>query len=225
MPTYQWYAKAIGAYTRDSNEAINNAWMIWQTLQIEGWTLNAVSGLLGNIGYESGYNPWRWQNDIISVPSLSGVQGYGLVQFTPSGKYILDTRAQSLYGYDPNYYNHNGSASDGYAQILFIDLYADYYPTSAYPETYAQYKASSQTPEYLAEAWLYNYERPQSPNPTQRAAEARYWFDLLSSGPTPPPPPVPTPLTDYMKAVLASTKKMRRKQDDDTSKHKRTLSF
>lgn len=228
MPTYQWYAKPTGGYLRDSVEAINNAWMIYNTLAVQGWSLNAVCGILGNIRYESYYNPWRWQSDIISTPSTTGLQGYGLFQFTPSGKYILDTRAQVLIGYAPNYLGHTGAASDGRAQCMFVDLYADdpnvgYYATSSYPLSYQQYRVSLYTPEYLAEAWLYNFERPQSPNPAQRAAEARYWYDLLSSGPTPPPPP--TQLTNYMKAVLGTVRKGRRKEEDDIAKRKRTLSF
>lgn len=223
MPTYQWYAKNFQGYFKESGEAVNNANMIYQVLAGRGWTLNAVSALLGNMEYESGYNPWRWENDIIRQPSNTERKGYGLTQFTPSGKYILDPRAQILTGFNPNYYGHNGDPSDGNAQMLFVDQYADYYPTTAYPMTYAQFKASTDTPEYLAAVWLYNYERPADPNPYQRGQIARYWYDFLSNEPPPPEPPTPTTLTDWMKAVLASRQYIKRKDDDDTSKRKRTL--
>lgn len=200
LETYNWQAQAYGAFTRTGGAAIGNAVLTYRELASRGWTLNAVCGLLGNIGYEGGYNPWRWQSDIIGVPSMSGVQGYGMVQFTPSGKYILDTRAQVLPGYNPNYSNHAGSPEDGHAQVVYIDLYADYdSSTTAYPISYADYKVTNLPPEDCATIWLYNYERPLTPVAPPRRAEARYWYDLLyhisADTPVPPPPPPPTPTT------------------------------
>ena len=61
-----------------------NAKYIWYALQNNGWTLNAVCGMLGNMQAESAINPGRWQSD--RVGNMSG--GYGLVQWTPATKYI-----------------------------------------------------------------------------------------------------------------------------------------
>ena len=47
-----WYAKKYGAYSRDSAEAKANAEEIYTVLAGHGWTVNAVSALLGNFGYE-----------------------------------------------------------------------------------------------------------------------------------------------------------------------------
>ena len=181
-----WYAKKYGAYSRDSAEAKANAEEIYTVLAGQGWTVNAVSALLGNFGYEGGYNPWRWESDDVlnyGDPAIgtSYSHGYGLAQFTPAGKYIDDSRAQAFPGYGPNYNDQQGSLTDGNAQILFIDGYADYYSTSAYPLSYSEFKRSSETPEYLAAAWVYNYERPADPTATiaGRQQEARYWFDYL----------------------------------------------
>ena len=192
--TASWHAKKTGGYSRTSIEAIDNANMIYAVLYNEGWTLNAICGVLGNMGAESGYNPWRWQSDKIGVSTGSPWtnKGYGLVQFTPGGKYINDSRAKAMPGYGPNFSDKVGNIADGNAQILFVDSYADYYPTRAYPMSFAEFKASTSDPGTLAKAWLYNYERPADPGATEadRAENGRYWFQVLS-GEIPPDPPDP----------------------------------
>ena len=191
-----WHAKVTGAYSRDSTEAIENAQMIYGTLYAQGWTVNAVSGMLGNMGAESGYNPWRWQSDKVGVSTGSPWtnKGYGFVQFTPAGKYIDAAAAKAFPGYGPNFSDKVGLVSDGYAQILFVNQYADYYTTDAYPLSFADFKVSKESPGYLARAWLYNYERPEDPGATeeQRAKNANYWYQILS-GEEPPPDPGPGP--------------------------------
>ena len=198
-----WYAKKTGAYARDSNEAISNAQAIYSLLFGRGWTLNAICGLLGNIHKESGYNPWRWQSDRVGASTGSPWtnKGYGLVQFTPAGKYINSARGYD--GYGPNFSDKTGSPSDAYSQLVYVDTQEGYYQTSAYPLSYEEFKHSGQTPEYLASAFLYNYERPADPASTEgeRREAARYWWNLLSGGlpepdpgdPDPPVPPDPEP--------------------------------
>lgn len=188
-----WHVKEIGAYANDSAEAIDNATMIWGILKNKGWTLNAVCGVLGNIGYESGYNPWRWQGDL--VPSITQSpwtnKGYGFTQFTPGGKYINDDNAKAIPGYGPNFADSVGNVNDGYAQIVFLDTWADYYPTSRFPISYADYKVSATNPGELAVVWLYNYERPgdmPSEEPKRRQ-EGDYWFKTLSGVDPPGPDP------------------------------------
>lgn len=186
-----WHVKDKGGFANDSTEALDNATLIYGILSGYGWTLNAVAGLLGNVCVESGLNPWRWQNNHIGASTGSPwtSSGYGLVQFTPASKYIDDSRAQSFEGYGPNFSDRKGSANDGDAQLEFVDKYADYAKTDAYPLTYAQYKASTADAEYLAAAWLYNYERPADPSASiaSRKANAKYWYEALS-GVTPTPP-------------------------------------
>lgn len=204
-----FYAKKFNAYSRDSNEAINNATEIYAILLGRGWTIYAVCGMLGNVGYESGYNPWRWQGDNVQpVGNYPWTNiGYGLVQFTPASKYISSEQAHSLPGYAPNFSNSVGNSTDGYSQVLFVDQYADYYPTVTYPETYNEFKSSTKNEKYLASAWLYNYERPADPSATEslRQAEAEYWYDILSEIIPPPDPPDPPikkkkmPLYMYLK--------------------------
>lgn len=190
-----WNVKTTGGFASDSTEAIENAYEIYGLLSARGWTINAVAGLLGNMGAESGYNPWRWQNDEVlkSTQSPWTNHGYGLTQFTPGGKYI--NAASSYSGYGPNFADRQGKYTDGIAQILFLDEHADYYKTAAFPFDYAAYKSSTENPGYLARAWLYNYERPLDPTATeaQREAYGIYWWEILSGAtpPTPPEPPEP----------------------------------
>lgn len=206
-----WSAKAQGAYARTSQEAYGNAICIYTVLSALGWTLNAVAGILGNIEYESGYNPWRWQNDILvsqnDAAALASLEhGYGLFQFTPANKYIGNPNATQFTEYAPNFSDAAGNPDDGSAQLRYMDGYSDYSPSQSYPVSFSDYKQSTDSPEYCASIWLYNYERPANPGATEygRRQAARYWFDALS-GYTPGPDPGPwgtsykMPLYMYLK--------------------------
>lgn len=183
-----WHTKAVGAYARTSNEAKENAVEIYNILSAKGWTLNAISGVIGNIGWEGGYNPWRWQSDdVIShldLPSINYQSGhaYGLFQFDPAGSYINNTTAQSYSGFGPNFNDQFGSLRDGNAQVLLVSNNGTggYIQTASYPLSFQQYQQSNATPEYLALAWFYNFERGVG-HETDRQNEARYWYDLLPS--------------------------------------------
>lgn len=185
-----WVNQKYGGLSQSSAGAESNVIMFRDILQPIGWSLGAIAALAGNSEYEGGLNPWRWENDDVlsygdPLIDTSYSQGYGLFQFTPAGKYISDSRAQALTGYGPNYDDVTGSQNDGTAQLLFVNSYADYYPTSTYPLTFPEFKVSNQIPEYLAAAWVYNYERPADPAATiaGRQVAARYWYDFLEGQP------------------------------------------
>ena len=64
--------------------------------------------------------------------------------------------------------------------------------------SYAEFKASTKSPEYLASVFLDTYERPAYPEETRadREKAARYWYNYLvqydpDTPPTPPEPPEP----------------------------------
>lgn len=197
-PYATWQAKKYGAYGRSSQEAFDNAICTYNLLSSLGWSICAICGVYGNIEAESGYNPWRWEGDDVldyGDPRIasSSVHGYGFPQFTPAGKYILDSNAQAFDGYAPNFDNVTGDPFDGDAQLRFIDQYADYIAKPAYPLSYEEYKVDMTSPEYSARAWLINYERPgdQSESVQEyRASIARYWYDILIEyDPSEPIPP------------------------------------
>lgn len=197
-----WYAKATGAYARESNEAYQNALMAWGILNSRGWSLLAFCGFWGNVGSESGWNPWRWQSDVVlpvGDPRISYQNGhaYGLPQWDAASKYI--NGGQSYSGYAPNYSDRAGNVSDGNAQINFLDDTAvssgQYFPNPSYPYqvTYDQYKAltleGGSSYEYVTRAWFHNYERGTWDN--QRVISCEYFYNALS-GVDPPTPPTPT---------------------------------
>lgn len=182
LPSASWHAKNTGGYSRTSQEAFDNAICTYAELSRRGWTLNAICAVYGNMEAESGYNPWRWESDNVpSYPSMPSY-GYGLPQFTPSSKYIDSAYAQAYTNYNPHWSDHTGSPDDGEAQIQFIDEHADYYSTTAYPLSYAEFKVSTMSAGDLAKAWLYNYERPADPTSTEndRADCAEYWYGVLA---------------------------------------------
>lgn len=204
MPPHSWHTKPTNAYDKTSTEAIENAMCIYDLYHSYGWTLNAIAGVLGNIGWESGYNPWRWNMTIPAStdPIWTSTGAYGLVQFHPPSKYISDSRAQAMQGYGPNFSDVSGNIYDGQAQMEFVNYYADYIPTpSHYPISYSDFKITNDTPENCALIWMYNYERfgtPTQQDIDRRCGDARYWYDLLAQydpdvPPTPPTPPTPIP--------------------------------
>lgn len=145
-----------------------NAKYIYKFLTSKGWTINAISGMLGNMQTESNINPGIWQNLDSGNTSL----GFGLVQWTPATKLIEWANSKGI------------SYSDIDTQLNRI-LYEmesgiQYYPTDEYPETFKEFSKSTMDVEYLAYTFLNNYERPADRNQPQRQTQARFWYDYLS---------------------------------------------
>ena len=184
-----WNAKNSGPYVLGSTEANENAVMIHDLLSSWGYGYNSICAILGNIGYESGYNPFRWQGDVILfnyqnnlIDNQTG-HAYGLLQFDPAGQYIHNTAAQSYADYSPNFANQPGFPKDGAGQLQYMNYIAipingAHIPTQDYPLTFAQFKQSTANVDYLTNAWLYNYERGTPAN--DRLVHARYWYEHLS---------------------------------------------
>lgn len=180
-----WHCKKTGAYDETGAEAYDNAVMIQTFLSGKGWGFNAICAVIGNIGHEGGYNPWRWQSDSVLAKGSSQIysksHGYGLMQFTPASNYI--NNAGSFSGYGVNYADEVGSQSDGDAQLALMDsnILGGYIKTSSYPLTFSEFKTSTADVEYLASAWLYNFERPYNPSASvaARRASAKYWYNKL----------------------------------------------
>ena len=155
-----WHAKNIGGYDKTSVEAQDNAVMIYFALSKYGWEINAVAGLLGNIGAESGYNPWIWEGNVRFASTDTGNpgmgnpngNGYGLVQFTPSGNYCLSPIAQARPTFGPNWTDIPGNINDGTAQCEFIHIThaGAYISTQDYPETYDEFIISNKDADHLA---------------------------------------------------------------------------
>lgn len=202
-----WYAKPSGGYSTTDNEAQQNMFMVSQILQDYGWSMVAIAGLLGNVGAESGFNPWRWQKDRVNYD-----KGYGLVQFTPADYYIGGRGTEvGIVGYAPNLsvseQTTGASETDGEAQLQVIEVYHDdkfldrrnkcnYADlTDTYP--YSSYK--NLTDLWIATVgWLYNYEYPGAEYRDYAHAYARYLtaqecYQIITGSPPPTPPHPPTP--------------------------------
>ena len=185
-----WHVKTTGGYSQGSTEANENALEICSILRGRGWSDNAIAGVLGNMQYESGLNPWRWESDdVLSITDTYTIEhstshGYGLTQFTPAGKYIYSPYAQGYAEYAPNFSDHTGNATDGIAQTKFVDEHADYIPTTQFPMSYASFKVYTGTPYECANIWWKNYERSASPTfPTARGDSANYYYNLITGTP------------------------------------------
>lgn len=142
-----FYAKPSGGYAVDSTEWRNNLIMVYNYLSNEGYTLEAVSGLLGNVYKESGVNPWRWEGNQVNYN-----KGYGLFQFTPAQDYWDD--CSSVTGFAPNTSTSQvvpgASPDDGLAQLYVFNtdmlnkwyspLWRSYWDSSINPVTYTMYQ-------------------------------------------------------------------------------------
>lgn len=193
-----WHNKNTGAYGRESAEALDNARMGYSILAARGFTLEAFCAVWGNVEHESGYNPWRWQGDSVlpvGDPRIGyqNAHAYGLVQWDPASKYIDGGALYS--GYGPNYSDRQGSATDGTAQLNFLDATAvssgQYFPNPNYNYqiSYVNFKAATleqYSMLWLTRAWFHNYERGTWSD--SRVTAAQYWYDTLSGEPPTPQP-------------------------------------
>lgn len=150
------------------NEMYNNALYIASFFLRKGWTYEAIAAILGNMQTESTMNPGIWE----SLEAGNTSRGFGLVGWTPATKLI-------------NWASENGldytDIDTQLSRIIWeMENGVQYYPTDSYPETFVEFSVSEKSPEYLAAAFIYNYERPASPNPEKRGSQARYWYNILS---------------------------------------------
>lgn len=179
---------------QNSSHALNlaqmkiNADFIYFYLTAQGWTVEAISGLLGNMEWESSINPGRWQSN--NVGNYSG--GYGLVQWTPATNYT------NWSGIDGDF-----STMDNNLNRIMYELANNlqYIPTASYPLSFSDFTTSTQTPYYLACAFAWNYERSavvisgteeeKEALRERRGGSANSWYAYLTGSP-PPTPPTPT---------------------------------
>lgn len=204
---YYW---AYTEYTTDAQKE-QNAQVIYQILSHTGWnqtitgnipapawTFTAICGMLGNAEAESQINPGLYSGRV-----QANNHAFGLVQWWPSTKYRNWAASIPVDDWDLKYqlarlyYEETLPSGD--------DNHAWYIETRpSRLEGWGPYNITEQqfwvdtthSPEWLAQAWLFNYERPDRPAryANYRGRLARKWYNFLSGNPDPDPtPPTPTP--------------------------------
>lgn len=186
LELWRWENGAVNEWIKGNmwltiGEMQNNATIVFNNLLSNGFTVESICGILGNAGGpytlgESSINPGIWQN-LTPNPQL----GFGLFQWTPSTNYTDWA--------DANGYEHD----DGYGQLDWLVNQTvptgQWIPTTDYPETFDKFKISTKDPEYLAYAFLNNFERAADRNQPARQSNARYWYDWYTNSYVPPDNP------------------------------------
>lgn len=150
-----------------------NAGYITPRLQAQGWTDNAIAGVLGNMQTESTINPEIWES--LDYGNID--RGYGLVQWTPATKYINWANDEGI----P--YQHMDSQL---ARILYeVDNNIQWINPN---KTFLQFTRSTDSPYNLAVDFLYSYERPKTPDPENRGMQGNFWFEYITGQAFPEPP-------------------------------------
>lgn len=161
-----WVSK--NAYLSTAEQQ-NNARCIWNWFGTNGWTLNAVAAMLGNMQTESTINPGIWENLTADYS-----RGFGLVQWTPATKFINWAGANAT----------NGNTQCARIQWEMLNgeqwfANPEVSPSNP-PITFEEFSVSELDPETLANYFIWYYEHPANPNQPARATQARTWYNLLS---------------------------------------------
>ena len=169
-----WHTTDVRVYD-PSDEQIYNMNKVYDYFIMQGWTPNAIAGMLGNMMVESTVNPWLFEhhslnwNDPAAIIADSG--GMGLTQWTPCRKYYN-------WAVDSNLDPQSGYTMCGrikYEQDNNLQWSLDNYGH----HTWNDFVTSTETPEILARVFLWAYERPSDPDLLQRQANARWCYDNI----------------------------------------------
>lgn len=161
------------------SEMKKNALYLRSYFTAEGWTENAIAAILGNMQAESTINPGRWQND-----NIGSGPAYGIVQWDPWSKYV-DWCTERGYS-DPSEMDNN------LARIIYeLENGGQWYQTDEYNITFLEFSRNSiASPQYLAAAFVKNYERPADQSEAALAYRGKLadaWYTYIT-GQDPIPP-------------------------------------
>lgn len=164
----------------------NNAIELWNYFGSYGWTENAVSAMLGNIEYESTFNP-----ALIEI----GGTGHGLVQWTPPSD--LYNVLNVLYGSSSDWVNPVKQCMVLQAEyeqstgLVNRGIEPQWYKRGQWQYTYAEWASSLDSPAELASAFCWEYLRPAAATAreAQRREAANNWYEFITGRPPIPPKP------------------------------------
>lgn len=185
-----------------------NATNVYNTFRSLGFTVQAISAVIGNMMYESCLDPGcvypksSFPNQGATLADLDNdyaiditQSAYGLVQWL--GTTTTEPAGNQLVSYA---IRHDSQWYEGQIQMdrLSWEFSAGvkFHPQTVDGTywTFSSFAASTATPETLAKVWMVCYEGTYSVLDT-RKTNARYWYDYFGGdpGPGPDPDPPPTP--------------------------------
>ena len=139
----------------------NNANIIAAYFRGQGWTDNAIAGLLGNMELESYINPAQSE---LGTPLYNTNFGFGLVQWTDASRRDFVAWAGSDWetNYNKQLYRITYEQNGGYIQWIPKPEYN--YMVMAFEESYERGTPLPEVREPLARKW-YNYLQGLPPGP------------------------------------------------------------
>lgn len=162
------------AYLTEAEQQ-HNAKFIQNFFTAQGWTREAIAGMLGNMQVESTINPGLWQGREVPADIYTTEKGYGLTQWTPANKYITWADANML-----DYKNgDNQMARIQYERENNLQWSTD----NILNYTWDDYVSSHESPETLARVFVWAYERPENPDIPLRQKYARNWYNFFKRPP------------------------------------------
>lgn len=138
-----------------------NARYIYNYFAYEGWSHNAICGMLGNMEWESGLSPGRW----------NGVVAFGLTQWNRPSKLFEWANPRNLNPYD----------IDTQLEKISSEVGEKYGQWNSESMSFYDYTQSYESVEYLAEVFLNCYEQPRDEEAfiDKRVEFAVKWSDFF----------------------------------------------
>ena len=175
----EYFGDSASELCGHNEKAINNANVIKDYFLSQGWTINAIAGLCGNIQQESTFNP------ALQEVGAGENGGHGLVQWTPPTDlfHVMDV----LYGSHADWTDGQKQLSVIYAEfqqstgIKNWGIDPQWYPRHGYNLTWREWTQSTADAGYLAMAFQEEYERPYVIHP-EREAFGQRWYKYFTTG-------------------------------------------
>lgn len=159
MANYEQYGFSASQYATASQ--------VYTFFKNEGWTDNAIFGMLGNMTQESSMDPNEWQNNDVGDMGV----GYGLVQWTPATKLINWCNS--------NGYNYTQTQSQC-ARILYELNNGLQYAEIHYNISFRQYTQLNESLSEMTKIFCSNYEQAGIAATENRITYANQWSSVLS---------------------------------------------
>ena len=177
-----WIVKVGVAEYLTQHEMENNATEFYGYFNSKGFTIESISGMLGNLQQESNINPGMKQ-------TASESSGWGLIQWTPSS---------NLTDY-ANAHGADWATGEIQTQLMWDEIINGYggqwipKPALGYSYTGDEFSKLTDVAE-SCKAYLYERERAGVEALSNRLTYASNWYEYLTgvTPPTPPEPPTPT---------------------------------